>query len=288
MRALPLCGTLILLSACFEDVGPSCPEGAKGCPCLDLQCEDGLECRDGRCVSLEAEASESAASDAGLGSETGPAESSSEEDGASSESSSDETESSTESDATSTTTEATSSVEETSTTESEGETSTTETGEASSDASTGSAGSCGDGVLAPDEECDSTAGCDEACELINYDCNPLNNAPCPEDFKCSVVEEESGEILATCLPFMEPPPGQLHEGNCYYGGRHDEWCDVGLACAVMTAAAVCGADETNCCVEFCDLNDATFTCAYSEDACIPFLPPSAPEGLEQLGFCGRP
>lgn len=145
---------------------------------------------------------------------------------------------------------------------------------------------CGNGALDAEEICDGTPGCEDDCTLTNYDCNPLNNAPCADGFKCSVVEPAEAPVDAVCLPFAEPPPGQLHEGNCFFASApHDEWCDVGLACALSNTTEAC---EVNCCVEFCDLTDMAFECQYPGDICQPFLGAASPIGLAQLGFCIAP
>lgn len=154
-------------------------------------------------------------------------------------------------------------------------------GEPSDGSSTGEA-LCGNRVLDPDEECDGTDACTD-CELDNFDCNPLNNAGCPENAKCS-FHDESG--LFQCLPFLMDPPGQLHEGSCYSGGPLDAWCDVGLACMPGQTNGAC--KDGGCCVEFCDIFDEDFVCAQKGDDCLVWFPPDAPAGLEWLGVCATP
>lgn len=141
---------------------------------------------------------------------------------------------------------------------------------------------CGDGTLDPDEQCDSGDGCTD-CELDNFDCNPLNNAGCPEGSKCAFNDETQ---MFWCLPFSNDPPGELHEGNCYDFGPHDEWCDVGLACMPAQATGAC--DDGACCVEFCDRFDASFQCAQAGDDCLPWFGPDARDGLDWLGVCATP
>lgn len=141
---------------------------------------------------------------------------------------------------------------------------------------------CGNGVLDPGEECDGTEAC-TGCELDNFDCNPLNNAGCPDGSKCA-FNDDTG--LFWCLPFLMDTPGGLHEGNCFSGGPQDDWCDVGLACMPAVTNGAC--TEGACCVEFCDIFDAAFECAQKGDECIVWFLPDAPDGLEWLGFCGTP
>lgn len=155
------------------------------------------------------------------------------------------------------------------------------TGDGMGDSSTGVA-LCGNGVLDPEEECDGTDACTD-CELDNFDCNPLNNAGCPDGTKCS-FNDDTG--LFWCLPFSMDPPGQLHEGSCYDGGPLDQWCDVGLACMPGQTNGAC--KDGGCCVEFCDIFDQDFECAQKGDDCIVWFLPDAPDGLEWLGVCITP
>lgn len=165
--------------------------------------------------------------------------------------------------------------------------STATTTESTSETTTGPGSWCGDDILDPDEMCDGTPGCNDDCTLANYECNPLNNAPCGDGMKCSVLYDDDTPILR-CLAFLEPPPGALHEGNCFSFEPREEWCDVGLACAQTYYAASCSETGTNCCVEFCDLRDTTFACAHPDDACVQFLNIYAPTGLAHLGYCALP
>ena len=160
----------------------------------------------------------------------------------------------------------------------------------------GNPNTCGDGVLDDDEECDGTPGCSDRCELESdaYECNPINNAPCPTNFKCSIIEPVPGNVQTLCLPVPgsplvdgtdAPPPGGIHESNCVYGGApHDEWCEIGLACAYSSFTNAC---DVNCCVEFCDLTNP-ISCAWEADECQPFFQPGIPAGLAHLGWCVRP
>jgi hypothetical protein len=152
---------------------------------------------------------------------------------------------------------------------------------------TSSATSCGNGILEDGEECDNVPGCTE-CQLDNWECNPLNNEPCPDGWKCSYHESEPGVPTFTCRVFVDPPPGQLHEQNCYNVEPLDEWCDVGLACVTTNVANACIKAGANCCVEFCDLADQAFVCGEPSDDCVPFWNGTPPSGLNNLGFCGVP
>lgn len=258
-RPIALLGFFVLLSGCFNPNEGSCPDGTKDCPCIDLQCEAGLTCQNAVCVD----------GTPGTGTDTAtsmPAETTADPTTATTVttmpmSSSDST---------------TVALDEGSTTMSVADTSS----DGASSSSTGAPNLCGNATLDSDEECDGTPGCTD-CVLDNYDCNPLNNAPCGRGFKCSVYDDE-GTAQASCLPFVDPPPGQLYDSNCYLGVPQDNWCDVGLACAVSQAAAAC---DVNCCVEFCDLTDATFECDFKGATCQPILANGAPEGLHHLGYC---
>lgn len=83
VRAVAL-GTLILVCGCFEIEGSSCPEGANGCPCLELRCEAGLECRGGVCVPPEVASSGTSSSTSSPSSESEASGSSEDDDGTSS------------------------------------------------------------------------------------------------------------------------------------------------------------------------------------------------------------
>lgn len=150
------------------------------------------------------------------------------------------------------------------------------------DSSSTGATLCGNAVLDPGEECDGTEACTD-CTLDNFDCNPLNNAGCPDGGKCT-FNDDTG--LFGCLPFLMDPPGQLHECNCFSKVPQDNWCDVGLAC--MPAALNGACEDGACCVEFCDIFDTDFACAQAGDVCIVWFLPDAPDGLEWLGSCGTP
>jgi hypothetical protein len=229
----------------------SCPAGSEGCPCVDSECIGGLICESAICVA------------GGTGT-SGP-------------------------DMNTSTSTSTSSIDD----------STSDTGTAttpSDESTTGDANTCGNKVLDADEQCDGTPGCSDTCEFEAdaYDCNPLNNFPCPMGFKCSVIEPEPFDVRTVCLPVPagppiagtdDPPPGGIHDSNCVYGGEaHDEWCDIGLACAYSSLTDAC---DVNCCVEFCDLTEPT-RCAWPDDECRSFFNPGIPSGLEHLGWCVRP
>ena len=248
------------LGACFSDSGTppeSCAEGSEGCPCLNLQCEADLVCQEGTCVSATGSAG-STGSTGASGSTSDPSSSTSD----------------------TTASDTTATVDDT-------------TG---LDSSTGLVDTCGDGILDPTEECDATPGCSKSCELESdeYGCNPINNAPCPAAFKCSVVEPGPDMVQTVCLPFAseplddqgEPPPGELFDSNCFFDGSpHDEWCEVGLACALSSSTDAC---DVNCCVEFCDLTDAAFRCQFPGDTCQAFFGPGVPVGMGHLGYCVTP
>ncbi len=131
--------------------------------------------------------------------------------------------------------------------------------------------------------CDGTPGCTD-CTLDNYACNPLNNAPCGDGFKCSLFDDVRGVAATECRVALQPP-GQLYESNCFSGGLQDEWCDVGLACVTSQSTNAC---DVNCCVEFCDRLDADFQCAFEGDMCLQALGDLAPVGLQWLGICVTP
>lgn len=289
--ALP---ALWFLAGCFDPPRAVCTQGALNCACANGLCEEGLDCRGGMCVADE-HADDGEPHTSPTSSESGNEETS----GTSTSSTSansviDETTGSTTStsgttEALSTSTSSTSSDPSTSSSSAEVTAGAGTSGD-TGDASTGPIDTCGDGVLDPDEACDSTPGCREDCTLEHYECNPLNNAPCRAGTKCSSVEIEEGDEVVTvttqCLPFSKSPPGQLHEGNCFEWVPHDEWCDLGLACALVSATDACA--DTNCCVEYCDLDDPSFVCAFAGDACVPYWYGQVPPGLERLGFCARP
>ncbi|MEM6994200.1 MAG: hypothetical protein AAF721_27040 [Myxococcota bacterium] len=268
IRATVLVGMCTLVAGCFDPVpAEACAEGTKDCPCVDLQCEAGLICQNAVCVQEEVVTG------------TGPQVTST---GNPMET----TGSPTTADGGSTSTMASTTNPVDGSTTGDGS-SSGGTGSESTGGSTSTGASlCGNMMLDTDEMCDGTPGCETDCTLTNYDCNPLNNVPCTEGFKCSVVEPDGEPVNAVCLPFADPPPGMLFESNCFFDfGPHDEWCDVGLACALSQSTDAC---DVNCCVEFCDLLDATFECAFKGDTCQPFFTPQAPEGLAQLGFCITP
>ncbi len=265
LRSAPLLGLLMLTPACFDDADgvPECTEGTKGCSCLELQCEAGLMCANATCVDAVGSTETDVGGDTLVSMDTtaGPMTSADSTTGPGA-------------------------VDESSTAVPPTTSGSGSGSESAGTSSTGAVDLCGNDQLDPDEECDGTPGCEDTCELTNYECNPLNNAPCPDGFKCSIVEEPMMPINAVCLPFAEPPPGELFESNCFFDGApHDEWCDVGLACALSSSTDAC---DVNCCVEFCDLTDLDFSCTFAGDVCTAFFTPVAPTGLAQLGYCIGP
>ncbi len=257
MRFAWIAPAALLVAGCFADVesGP-CPEGTENCPCVELQCEQGLTCQDARCLP---EAGTGAAGSTSLPATTGET-------------------GETSSAATTMAADTSSTVADTTDAGS-----TTTTTSASSDSSTSST-VCGDGVVDDTEACDGGPGCTD-CTLDNYACNPLNNAPCVSGTKCSLFDDVEGIAATECRPFLEPPPGQLYESNCYDFVPRDDWCDLGLACVTSQSTDAC---DVNCCVEYCDRLDPDFTCAFEGDTCQSALGGGAPSGLEWLGVCVTP
>lgn len=292
--ALPaLC---LFAGACFDRPKGSCTQGEVDCACANGLCQEGLVCKAGLCIVDETAVGSS-------DDDTTDVKTSDDESSESSTSTSSSTgvDRVTTSDALSTSTSGSTSTSTGSTGSDALDTSSTSDGTSTStgdvdttedtgSASTGPIDTCGDGVLDPDEICDSTLGCRDDCTLEHYQCNPLNNAPCGAGFKCSSLEiEENGEVVSVttrCLAFVNDPPGQLHEGNCYDWTARDEWCDLGLACALGRVTDACA--DTNCCVEYCDLTDPNFVCAFEGDACVPYFYGAVPPGFDHLGFCARP
>lgn len=119
----------------------------------------------------------------------------------------------------------------------------------------------------------------------NYGCNPLNNAPCTEGFKCSLFNDIEGNAATECRVILDPPPGELYESNCYSGEPRDEWCNLGLACVTSQSTNAC---DVNCCVEYCDRLDPGFVCGFAGDECLDAVGNLAPSGLEWLGVCITP
>ena len=146
--------------------------------------------------------------------------------------------------------------------------------------SSGPGAICGDGELnQPDEACDSTPGCDDACLLENYDCNPLNDAPCGDDLRCGLVEA-ADETFACMIP------GDAALGEACSGfPDNDSACAEGLTCLFNLNTPLC--DAGNCCVEYCDLGGKDRVCSMGT-TCRQFFPMSAFVGLENLGYCGSP
>jgi hypothetical protein len=251
--------------ACFsesESTSTACPAGSaglEGCPCSNSQCADGLVCENATCVAAGTGSSDPGTSGPGT---SGPD---------------------------------TSGMSTTSSVDSSSSDSGT-TASSSNEGTTGNVDLCGNQVLDADEECDSTPGCSDTCTFTEeaWECNPINNAPCPDKFKCSIIEPEPSAVQSVCLAVPNgppidgtdaPPPGGIHDSNCVYNAApHDEWCDIGLGCAYSSFTDAC---EVNCCVEFCDLTNP-IPCTWEDDECQPFFNPGVPTGLQHLGWCVRP
>jgi hypothetical protein len=250
--------------ACFsesESTSTACPAGSaglEGCPCFDSQCADGLVCENATCVAAGTGTGTSGPGTSGPDTSESGMSTTSSADGSTSDS---------------------------------GTTATS-----SNEGTTGNVDLCGNAVLDDDEECDSTPGCSDMCTLTEeaWKCNPINNVPCPANFKCSIIEPEPFDVQSVCLaipngPLIDgtdtPPPGGIHDSNCVYNGEvHDEWCDIGLGCAYSSLTDAC---DVNCCVEFCDLTDP-ISCTWEDDQCEPFFNAGIPSGLQHLGWCIRP
>lgn len=158
--------------------------------------------------------------------------------------------------------------------------------DATTGGSTGDADVCGDFIVGLSEECDGGQGCSDTCELEVHDCNPLNNVPCPQGFKCSWQQAAAGGATYTCIEVGDAVLG-LGEGNCFEGGvSADQNCEVGLACYNGNFLSAC--DEEGCCVEYCDVNSDSDgdQCSVATDVCV--LEPDIAPGLSGLGVCRAP
>lgn len=259
------------LGACFSSPsGNECSAGSEGCECLELQCENGLECRSGFCRAPTGGtgATGTGGDDTDAGTTTGSG-------GETTAGGNDTTGGSTGSGSTG------------------GGLTTggvgTTTGDSvttggSGTGATGTTGGsrCGDGVIDDDEMCDGGLGCTD-CVLDNWNCNPINNVPCQPGTKCAVVGDE---FEVQCLPFDPDPPLMWGEVNCFYDfGPHDEACDLGLACTPSSLTETCEAGTGSCCTEFCDIRDPGVTCITPTDSCEPFWSGNPPDGLDWLGYC---
>ncbi len=257
MRRAWIVTALWAVAGCFSDVeSVPCPEGTEMCACVELQCEQGLVCQDARCVP-----------EAGT-------------DGTGSTSLTPTTTGETTASSTTLPTSATTAAD-TSTTNPESTESGASTSSTGGSSTTGPV--CGDGVVDGSEVCDGTPGCTD-CALDNYACNPLNNAPCGDGFKCSLFNDAGGLAATECRVALQPP-GQLYESNCFNFELQDEWCDVGLSCVTSQSTDAC---DVNCCVEYCDRLDPTFECGFEGDMCLQALGDQAPTGLQWLGVCVTP
>jgi hypothetical protein len=141
---------------------------------------------------------------------------------------------------------------------------------------------CGNLVLDADEQCDGGPGC-TACDLDNYDCNPINNAGCIPGTKCSYIPPN---YELSCLVFDPNPPLAWGESSCYDFDPKDQACDVGLSCTPGQNTEQC--PDGACCTWYCNLLDPDFDCGTPGDSCVKFfIGPDEPPGLEWLGFCSN-
>lgn len=125
-------------------------------------------------------------------------------------------------------------------------------------------------------------GCTD-CELDEHDCNPLNNAGCPEGFKCSWQLFSSTPYAAyfTCRALAEEPLS-LGEGDCLVDNKAaDQLCDFGLACLNSNVLDACPFE--GCCTEYCDTAAGAGSCTDPAHTCTAdegLLP-----GLPDVGVC---
>lgn len=134
------------------------------------------------------------------------------------------------------------------------------------------------------------------------------NTICPDGLTCIVANEGN---LPICLPSCDPlqqdcAPGDVcisHPNEpgfvCIFDGSGDEGqsfdacdfaneCDPGLLCNQPTAASECDFEAQGCCLPFCDLS-LPVDCPGAMQTCQPaFEMGTAPEGLENVGFCALP
>jgi hypothetical protein len=133
--------------------------------------------------------------------------------------------------------------------------------------------SCNNGTLEPNEECDSTSGCSATCTFLSpgLECNPVNNAGCPDDQKCVPWEN-----VTFCVDKLGPlGRGESCGGPDCADGLLCEWCDD---------------SQDYCCIPACysgSTNEAYGQCPAGL-TCVTFpeyYGGSWPNGSGLMGFC---
>ncbi|MGB1698914.1 MAG: hypothetical protein ACPHRO_03095 [Nannocystaceae bacterium] len=110
-------------------------------------------------------------------------------------------------------------------------------------------------------------------------CDPLLPGSCPDGEACSPAYQGDSISSFICLPAAAE-------------GISGESCECANCCAdghTCTSAASYGpncADDL-CCTEYCDLNDAAFTCAGQDQQCIALFDASDPNYAD-VGACQIP
>ena len=110
-------------------------------------------------------------------------------------------------------------------------------------------------------------------------CDPLVAGSCPEDENCVAAFE--GDTLDGFICF--PPAAE---------GITGESCECANCCAdghMCTSAELYGpgCEYDLCCTEYCDLNDAAFTCAGPDQQCVALFDPADPL-YANVGACMVP
>lgn len=147
---------------------------------------------------------------------------------------------------------------------------------------TGMVSACGNGMVEPDEECDGDAGCNEACELSDYICNPYNQAGCGENQTCDRTRG---------ITLIDQRTGCFQEGQAEYQASCEyDPLDPALQCVDGTScvgsAFVPGCEGLiECCTPFCIIGEDD--CPDPSMECLTWKEIGMPPGLDDLGLCIR-
>lgn len=147
---------------------------------------------------------------------------------------------------------------------------------------TGMTSPCGNGEVDDDEECDGDPGCDEACQLVDYICNPYNQVGCAETQTC---DRTRGNTLADQRTGCFQAGEAEYQAPCEYDPLDPALqCAGGMSC--VGSGFVPGCEGlVECCTPFCLISQPM--CPEPEMECLTWKEVGMPPGLDDLGLCIR-
>lgn len=137
---------------------------------------------------------------------------------------------------------------------------------------------CGDGIVQPEEICDSQPECKPSCQGLQP-CNPISGHGCQESgSEVCFPQWDTQAVRAECLEPVNPLVSE--DAPC-----GNDYCLPGLGCALTEIYPACDAKgQAGCCAPYCDLGQPDPCTA--EQSCVPYLDFTGYPLVPELGFLG--